>query len=204
MAARTRAAHWDAVYCDKPLTEASWYEEVPATSIRLVTSVASVSDAIVDVGAGTSYLVDRLLAEGYQDVTVLDVSAEALAAVMDRLAERPEVRFIVSDVVAWTPERQYDVWHDRAVFHFLTDRAATSAYINTAAASVPPGGVLIVGTFAEDGPTSCSGLPTATYTPHALAARFADFFVEEHQEREEHVTPSGVVQPFTWLVLRRK
>jgi hypothetical protein len=196
--------HWDTVYGTTSLTEVSWYEQVPATSLRLIASVASPTDAVVDVGAGASFVADTLLAQGFEDVTVLDVSAEALATVRIRLADRPGAHFVVTDLLAWQPARQYDTWHDRAVFHFLVDKEARDRYAAAAAAALPVGGALIVGAFAHDGPTSCSGLPTARYTPDALAAQFAADFTEEQREREEHVTPSGVTQPFTWLVLRRR
>jgi 2-polyprenyl-3-methyl-5-hydroxy-6-metoxy-1,4-benzoquinol methylase len=197
-------AHWNEVYGRQPLTEVSWFERVPTTSLRLVTSVSSPAQAVVDVGAGASFLVDELVAQGYEDVTVLDVSSEALATVRSRLPGRPGVQLVVADLLDWRPPRQYHVWHDRAVFHFLTDEAAASTYADVVADAVHPGGAMVIGTFAQDGPTACSGLPTARYDPDTLAARFAHRFVDEHREREEHVTPSGAVQPFTWLVLRRR
>ena len=196
--------HWDGVYGRRPVTELSWYEQVPATSLRLVTSLATPEQAVVDVGAGESSLVDHLVAQGYEDVTVLDVSQEALAAVRARLGDSPRVHVVVSDLLAWAPDRQYDAWHDRAVFHFLTDDADVTAYVRVASAAVRPGGALVLGTFAEDGPTTCSGLPTARYSADELIALFGGAFAEEHREREEHVTPAGVVQPFTWVVLRRR
>jgi hypothetical protein len=120
-----------------------------------------------------------------------------------RLNGRAGVHFVVADLLAWTPTRQYDVWHDRALFHFLTDAATRAAYLRAAAGAVRSDGALVLGTFADDGPGTCSGLPTSRYTPESLAAQFAELFIEEHREREEHVTPSGNVQPFTWMVLRR-
>jgi SAM-dependent methyltransferase len=183
----------------------SWYERDPANSVRLVTQVAQDrSAAIVDVGAGTSTLVDRLVGNGFEDVTVLDVSPRALDEVRGRLgAHARAVSFVVQDVLSWRPAHAYDVWHDRAVFHFLAASASRERYTALAAASVRVGGSLIVATFADDGPTRCSGLPVHRYSAVELAAAYATHFELVHDERELHVTPSGAVQPFTWVVLRR-
>jgi trans-aconitate methyltransferase len=165
---------------------------------------ANHSAAIIDVGAGTSALVDCLLANGFEDVTVLDVSSHALDEVRDRLGARASrVSFLVEDVLSWRPERAYDVWHDRAVFHFLTDSSQQRHYVALAARGVKSGGALIVATFADDGPTHCSGLPVHRYSAAELADAFSTHFELVHDERELHVTPSGAVQPFTWAVLRR-
>ena len=118
-------------------------------------------------------------------------------------ARSRDVSYVVTDLLAWQPDRGYDAWHDRAVFHFLTGPDEQREYVRTAAAAVVPGGAAVLGVFAEDGPTQCSGLPTARYSAAELAELFSRDFVLEHSEREEHVTPAGVVQPFTWVVLRR-
>jgi ubiquinone/menaquinone biosynthesis C-methylase UbiE len=196
--------HWDAVYGTRATDEVSWYQRLPTTSQRLLTSVSSPGGAVIDVGAGASTLADTLLGSGWTDVTVLDVSRTALAVVRDRLGERQRsVSFVVANVLSWQPERTFDAWHDRAVFHFLVRPDQREKYVATASRAVRPGGVLVLGTFAADGPTQCSGLPTARYDADALAAAFAPGFTLEHSEREEHVTPGGAVQPFTWAVLRR-
>lgn len=190
-------SHWNAVYTEKPTETLSWHQEEPDTSLRLLTAAAPPPASVIDVGAGASVLASRLLAAGWSDVTVLDVSAEALA-------DGPAgVNAVVADVLTWRPRRTYDVWHDRAVFHFLTTSAKQAKYIDVAQSALRSGGVLVVATFAPDGPTECSGLPTARYGADDLAAAFGDGFTVEHSEREEHVTPWGSVQPFTWLVLRR-
>ena len=200
----TAAEHWDTVYGTKASDQLSWTQRQPATSLRLLTSALSSLGAVIDVGGGTSMLADALLEVGCPDVTVLDVSSEALALVRDRLRERPgSVSFVVADVLSWQPERSYDAWHDRAVFHFLVRPDQQEQYVATASRAVRPGGVLVLGTFAADGPTQCSGLPTARYDADSLAAAFAPGFTVEHSEREEHLTPGGAVQPFTWVVLRR-
>jgi len=195
--------HWDTVYGTKATDEVSWYQRRPATSERLLASVSSPADAVIDVGAGASTLADSLLDAGWSDVTVLDVSPRALALVRDRLGPLDSASFIVADVLAWQPDRTYDAWHDRAVFHFLVQPEQRQQYAATASRAIRPGGALVLATFAEDGPTRCSGLPTSRYDADALAAVFAPDFTLEHSEREEHVTPGGAIQPFTWAVLRR-
>lgn len=197
------SSHWDGVYSSKPPTTVSWYEDHPATSLRLVTSAVPPDGAVIDVGAGASTLPDALLDQGYSDVTVLDVSAEALDLVKARLSQRTGVSFVLANLLAWEPHRAYQCWHDRAVFHFLTDEKDQRQYVATAATAVAPGGRLVLGVFAEDGPTQCSGLPTARHAADNLADHFADHFVPRHAEREQHNTPSGAVQPLTWLVLER-
>lgn len=198
------AEHWDAVYGSKPVPSLSWYQERAATSLRLLEMACPARGAVVDVGAGASYLVDALLDAGWPDVTVLDVSHEALDLVRSRLAGRADdVAFVVVDLLQWRPDRAYDVWHDRAVFHFLTTPEARAQYVQVAASALSPGGALVLGVFAQDGPEQCSGLPTARYDATALAQELAPVFVLEHQEREEHVTPWGAVQPFTWGLFRR-
>lgn len=203
--ARTPAGHWDAVFSSRAPTEVSWFQPRPDTSVRLLSAHVPPQGAVVDVGAGTSALVDALLAAGRTDVTLVDVSAAALDAVRERLGERAaSVGLVVCDVLAWRPQRTYAAWHDRAVFHFLTAEQDRAAYVALAARAVEPGGVLVLGTFAEDGPTACSGLPTARYDAAALAHLFAPAFRLVAHEREEHRTPAGAVQPFTWVVLARR
>ena len=197
------AAHWNRIYGARPVETLSWYEPRPATSLRLLELASPDHGPVVDVGAGASVLVDALVADGWDDVTVLDVSAEALTAVRRRLAGRA-VSFVETDLLAWRPDRAYAAWHDRAVLHFLTDPHDRRRYVDVATTAVAPGGAAVLGVFAADGPTECSGLPTVGYAPDALAALFASSFALEHSEREEHVTPAGVVQPFTWALLRRR
>ena len=196
------AHHWDGVYASRPTSQVSWYEERPATSLRLLAAAVPVTAGVVDVGAGASFLVDALLDAGWADVTVLDVSEAALEVVRSRLPHSP-VSFVVADVLEWRPERRFDAWHDRAVFHFLTGEHDRRRYAATATAAVTAGGAVVLGTFAEDGPAECSGLPTAGYSAEELADVFAPAFACEHAEREVHVTPQGVAQPFTWVILRR-
>ena len=198
--------HWESIYATAPLTQVSWYEREPATSLRLVEEFTSgPSSAVIDIGAGTSSLVDRLLAGGFRDVTVLDISRHALDEVRRRLGARARrVAFLVQDVLTWEPDRQYDVWHDRAVFHFLSEPLAREQYVALAARSIRSGGVLVLGAFAPDGPSHCSQLPVSRYSAPDLEAAFSESFALIHEEREEHTTPGDVIQPFTWVVFRRK
>lgn len=199
------AAHWDGVYSSKRPHGVSWYQGRPATSMRLLVEGALPAAAVVDVGAGASTLADGLLDRGFTDVTVLDVSAEALECTRARLAGRhPTITAVVADLLLWQPERHYDAWHDRAVFHFLVQTGDQQRYVSTAMRAVRPGGCLVLGTFAADGPTHCSGLPTARYDADALGAQFSAGFELAHAERQVHQTPGGAAQPFTWVVLNRK
>jgi len=197
--------HWEQIYETRPADELSWYQREPATSHRLVVAAApDRSAAIVDVGSGLASLVDRLADDGYHDLTLVELSARALDEVRARLGERARfATFVRADVLDWSPDRAYDVWHDRAVFHFLNDDADRARYVEQAAEAVRPGGTLIVATFAADGPTHCSGLPVRRHDPDDLARTFAGAFTLESDEREEHVTPTSATQPFTWTVLRR-
>lgn len=196
--------HWEAVYDSKDATEVSWYQAEPSISLELIRRVMPDRDgAIIDVGGGASTLVDRLLADGYGQVTVLDVSEHGLEQAQGRLgADVARVTWIVDDVLTADLPRSYDFWHDRAVFHFLTDEHDRRRYVEQVTRSVPVGGFVAVATFASDGPTHCSGLEVARYEPDELHEQFgADFRLLE-SAREEHVTPSGSVQPFTYCMCR--
>ncbi len=196
------STHWDDVYGRSAVTDVSWFQRDPACSLKMV-NVAGLepSDAIVDVGGGASVLVDRLLDAGHRDVTVLDLAAEALAVTRSRLGSRAgDVQWIIGDLLAWQPRRRYQLWHDRAVFHFLTDADDRDRYRAVLRQALAPGGHVVIGTFAADGPTACSGLPTARYDPSELAEQFPDLRLIR-ATREEHHTPNGRIQPFTWLLL---
>jgi SAM-dependent methyltransferase len=217
-----RSEHWDATYGGRDEATLSWFQEHPATSIRLVTEALDALDAtaatadgervdlaprVIDVGAGTSRLVDELVAQRRAHVSVLDVSQRALdrvAARLEAVGRREGVDLIRADVTDWRPEEAFDIWHDRAVFHFLTDPEERAAYVRTATEALAPGGRLIVATFAADGPQVCSALPVRRHTPEELAAVFADGFEPVADLREEHETPDGRIQPFTWVVLSRR
>lgn len=200
-----RSNHWDDIYATRPSTELSWHKGEPKISLRLIEQITHGQPAvIIDIGAGTSLLVDHLVARRFTDVTLLDVSEHALAEVRERLGAHAEhVTFIHSDVTTRTPDRRYDIWHDRAVFHFLTEQTDRDRYVAIASDAVRSGGSLVLATFAKDGPTRCSGLQVCRYATDELATIFSQTFVLIEHEREEHVTPSGMIQSFTWVVLQR-
>ncbi|WP_432479892.1 class I SAM-dependent methyltransferase [Nocardioides sp. GXQ0305] len=197
------ATHWEAVWSEKGQGSVSWYEETPTTSTELVLS-GGLPRSVVDVGAGSSFLPEALLDAGVEHVTLLDLSMSALALTSLRLEERAgAVTTIVGDVLTHDFDEQYDVWHDRAVFHFLVEPGQRAAYLAQARRAVRPGGLLVVGTFAADGPEECSGLPVSRYDADTLATELGDGFTPVTSRRAEHHTPWDAVQPFTWVVLRR-
>lgn len=197
--------HWDGVYTTKGETEVSWYQPRPERSLAFIKFTApSLSDSILDVGGGASTLVDELLAQGYTDLTVLDVSEAALARSKTRLGRQAgKVSWIVADVTTWRPPRRWHVWHDRAVFHFLTGAADQDAYVSALKAATVPGSVAVMSCFALDGPERCSGLAVQRYSPATLAARIGGDFKLVSEASEQHVTPRQNVQNFTYAVLER-
>lgn len=199
-------AHWENVYRTRGERQVSWYRPRLDTSLALIDELPlDAGDPVIDVGCGRATLLDDWLARGRRDVTALDVSDAALAANRERLgADAGRVKWVVSDVLAAElPAAHYALWHDRAVFHFLVDAADRVRYVERAARAVRPGGWLVVATFALDGPEKCSGLETCRYDAVMLARAFAEWFSLDYDTREEHVTPSGAVQRFTWVVLQR-
>lgn len=195
--------HWDRVYARKRIDEVSWFRPHLDTSWELIRrSAASPEARIVDVGAGASTLVDDLLDAGYSDVTALDVSPAALERAKERLGARASaVTWIAADVTrASLPSGRFDVWHDRAVFHFLTDPEDRRRYVEQVRHAVVPGGHVIVATFGPDGPERCSGLPTARYAPEALHAEFGSDFTLVDRREEWHTTPAGVQQQFVYCL----
>lgn len=198
--------HWEKVYTTKATDTVSWFQPHADRSLDLIHAARPEHDAaIIDVGGGASTLVDDLVAEGYSDLTVLDLSGAALATARKRLgAQESKVRWIEADITkADLPANRFDVWHDRAVFHFLTDPADRAAYVRTVFRSVKPGGHVIVAAFAEDGPLQCSGLPVMRYRAGELHDQFGEAFELLDHCREEHRTPSGAVQPFVYCYCRR-
>jgi ubiquinone/menaquinone biosynthesis C-methylase UbiE len=200
-------AHWEHVYATKSANTVSWYQAHATLSLRLIRAAGVARDAaIIDVGGGASTLVDDLLDEGFAHLTVLDLAGCALQVSRKRLENRAaSVRWLEADILA-TPlaANAYDVWHDRAVFHFLTAAEDRAAYVENAGRAVKGGGHLIVATFAEDGPSRCSGLPVARYSADHLHAEFSAAFTLMEQETQAHSTPSGAVQQFTYCRLRKR
>lgn len=200
---QARSRHWDAVYGRLGPEGVSWYQSVPATSLELVADLGIPPEtAVVDVGGGASRLAGSLLGRGFSDVSVLDVSCAALDVARRRIGPHPGVHWIEHDLLTWVPPRRYGLWHDRAAFHFLVDPGERDRYLRVFSAAVAPGGHVILATFAADGPAQCSGLPAARYDPDALAEVLGGVAEVVATRREEHVTPGGRIQPFTWVAGR--
>lgn len=198
-------SHWERIYGNKLPTQLSWYQPHALRSLDLIRRVSPPPDgAIIDVGGGASTLISDLLDAGYHDLTVLDLSATALAKARNRLGARADtVGWIEADILdAPLPTAGYSVWHDRAVFHFLTAPADRGRYVAQARRAVRSGGFVLVATFADDGPTRCSGLKVDRYSPEALHAEFGAPFRLMASEREEHVTPGGIRQAFIYCLCR--
>ena len=197
--------HWDAVYSQKDPAEVSWFEASPRLSLELIDSLALEKSApIIDVGGGASRLAGALLERGFEDVTVADISERALGHARARLAHRAEaITWEVADVRNHDFGREFALWHDRAVLHFMVEPDDQAAYLDTARRSVMPGGHAIVATFAPDGPAQCSGLPVRRYSAEELRAAFGSDFTLAAARRAEHETPSGASQRFTYVHLQR-
>lgn len=193
--------HWENVYQSKDAASVSWFQAFPEPSLRMIEAAAVVPPAhVIDVGGGASGLVDVLLAKGLE-VTVLDISQSALDVSRQRLGLNAEApRWIAEDITTWRPSESYDVWHDRAVFHFLTDPEDRAKYFAALRAALKRGGFAILATFAEDGPERCSGLPVRRYSSDDLARELGADFSLLRAEREEHHTPWGASQMFTWTL----
>lgn len=199
------SGHWQSVYSQKAPEEVSWFQEIPSRSAALIQQVAPARAArILDVGGGASTLAETLLALGYTALTVLDLAPAALAHAQARLGGAAKaVTWLADDILTVKlPPASVDVWHDRAVFHFLTQPAERAAYLAQLRRVLRPGGYAVIATFAEDGPTRCSGLDVVRYSENALHAVFGHGFVLERSEREVHTTPGGATQAFTYCVCR--
>ncbi|WP_035710192.1 class I SAM-dependent methyltransferase [Bradyrhizobium genomosp. I (2014)] len=201
-----RSAHWDHVYATKGEAEVSWYQDSPAISLEMIRAASPNHDAaIIDIGGGASRLVDALLQDGYRDVSVLDLSVNALEVAKKRIgAGASMVDWIVADATSWRPAKSYDVWHDRAAFHFLTDPRDRAAYVERLRSAVASGGQVIIGTFAPDGPEKCSGLPVQRHDSASLAAELGPEFELMETRRETHHTPWNSTQAFQFSRFRRQ
>jgi 2-polyprenyl-3-methyl-5-hydroxy-6-metoxy-1,4-benzoquinol methylase len=201
----TTKEHWEKIYRKKQPHEFSWWQDNPTTSLSFTHSLGIPRTAqIIDIGGGDSKFVDCLLDEGYENITVLDISEQAIARAKARLGIRAHsVRWVVSDVNEFRPDRIYDVWHDRATFHFLTEEALIGRYISLVQRSVKPGGCLILGTFSSSGPKTCSGLPVQQYDEQSLYALLQKGFDKIQCMTEDHMTPFNTKQNFLFCSLRR-
>jgi SAM-dependent methyltransferase len=198
------ASHWESVHSTKPVDGVSWWQPEDELWLDLIDDLhLAPYDLVLDVGSGSSLLVDALLARGHRRLVAVDVSASALERIRERVGSRPGVQLIAADVRTLRVEEPVALWHDRAVFHFLIDPGERDAYRERLRQAVEPGGSVIIATFADDGPTTCSGLPVHRYRPDQLFAELGTGFTELEQGRIDHLTPSGAIQPLTWVVARR-
>jgi 2-polyprenyl-3-methyl-5-hydroxy-6-metoxy-1,4-benzoquinol methylase len=200
--AMDRKQHWEDVYRQKAEDTVSWFQQRPEISLALIHNTKLAKDEpLIDVGGGASRLVDHLLAEGFKDITVLDIADSALEKTRKRLGKtEAQVHWLAVDVTQWRPRQTYHLWHDRAVFHFLTEPADRAAYRHALESALAPGGTVIVANFALEGPERCSGLPVRRYSPDTLAAELGAAFRLKEQRTENHTTPAGRIQPFQYSV----
>lgn len=200
-----RKKHWENIYHTKETNEVSWYQPNPVISLDFVQQFSiPVSAKIIDIGGGDSYLVDCLLDQGYEDITVLDISESALERAKLRLGDRAnKVKWIVSDAVTFKPAEKYDFWHDRAAFHFLTQEHDIECYIDNVQQSIQPNGVLVIGTFSEQGPKKCSGIEIKQYSETTMTDRLNRYFDKIKCITVDHVTPFETVQNFVFCSFRK-
>lgn len=198
--------HWEELYKTKALTDVSWYQPIPKTSLQLILGAPlTQSSGIIDIGGGDSFLVDHLLAQGYDNLTVLDISKTAIARAQGRLQQKAaQVNWIVSDMLQFTPEKTYALWHDRAAFHFLTNPIEIDQYKTRVEQAIQPGGRMVLGTFAPNGPTKCSGIPISQYSADQLASLFSSNFKLLNSCETTHVKPFNTTQAFIFCEFQRR
>jgi 2-polyprenyl-3-methyl-5-hydroxy-6-metoxy-1,4-benzoquinol methylase len=200
-----RRFHWNQIYETKELKDVSWFEPKPENSLHFLEQFQVSKQAkIIDIGGGDSFLVDNLLALGYQNITVLDISHVAIEKAKKRLGDNAnKVTWIVSDVTEFEPMEKYDFWHDRAAFHFLTKESEITQYLNIANQCLQTHGILVIGTFSEDGPKKCSGIEIKQYTEKTLCEYFETFFDKISCSRLKHKTPFETIQDFVFCSFKK-
>lgn len=200
-----RKEHWEKIYQTKDLKDVSWFQPTPETSLGFLKQFNIARDAkIIDVGGGDGFFVDHLLDLGYINITVLDISEAAIDKVKKRLGERANsVKWIVQDAAHFSPEEKYDFWHDRAAFHFLTDENEIENYIKTVEENLNDNGVLVLGTFSEQGPKKCSGIEIKQYSENSMHERLQKYFRKIKCIKVDHKTPFGTVQEFVFCSFRK-
>ena len=200
-----RKTHWENAWADRPDERLSWYQAHPACSLEMISHAGTQTDQpVIDVGAGTSRLTESLLDAGYQDLTVLDLSAAALERARSRLGGRAgRVHWIESDITRFEPARRYALWHDRAVFHFLLDHHDRRRYLDVLDRALSAGGQAVIATFAPDGPERCSGLPVVRYDPSRLRGELGRRWRLVEERLESHTTPAGAEQKFVYFRIKR-
>lgn len=201
-----KKAHWEKIYGTKELKDVSWYQPVPETSLGFIRQFnVPTTGSIIDIGGGDSFFVDHLLAEGYTDVTVLDISQAALERAQQRLGDKANlVKWIVADASSFIPERQYDFWHDRAAFHFLTQENEIDSYIDALKQGIKPEGILVLGTFSEQGPKKCSGIEIKQYSETSMTERVKRLFNKIRCITVDHQTPFNTIQNFVFCSFQKK
>lgn len=208
MTGPSKKSMWEDAYRNKLPSERSWTQDIPSESLQYIDQLSlPCSTPIVDIGGGSSHLAEQLLHKNFADISVLDISKSALQESKLRVEElHPDqkmIQWIAADITTWSPPRTYGLWHDRAVFHFLVDTQQQQQYVRTVENATQSGAHVIMSTFAMDGPEMCSGLPVQRWSSLSLAAMFADNFSTLESRVQQHITPWGSTQSFTWLVLRR-
>ncbi len=200
-----RKVHWENIYITKPLEEASWYQPKPATSLQILQELDISTDArIIDVGGGDSLLVDHLLDLGFNNLTILDISAKSIERAKTRLGARAQkINWIVSDILDFEPGQKFDFWHDRAAFHFLTDKNEIDQYIKIASRSMSKIGKTLIATFSEEGPRKCSGIEIKQYTIAGMEETFSPYFKKILCVTHDHKTPSQHVQNFIFCAFEK-
>jgi trans-aconitate methyltransferase len=200
-----RKKHWENIYQTKDLKDVSWYQKTPTTSLDFLKQFnISTTAKIIDIGGGDSFLVDHLLDLGYTDLTVLDISAASLDRAKQRLGDRAtKIKWIVTDAATFKPTEQYDFWHDRAAFHFLTQEQEITNYIDTIQKSIKPTGVLVIGTFSEQGPKKCSGINIKQYSETTMTDRLKKFFEKVKCITVDHQTPFDTIQNFIFCSFKK-
>jgi trans-aconitate methyltransferase len=200
-----RKTHWENIYKTKELKDVSWFQPTPETSLDFFKQFNMPTTAkVIDIGGGDSFLVDHLLDLGYQDISVLDISAAAIDRAKERLGERAKnVKWIVADAATFKATEKYDFWHDRAAFHFLTDEQEISNYLQTAQESINPTGVLVIGTFSEQGPKKCSGIEIKQYSETSMTDRLKKYFEKIKCITVDHKTPFDTIQNFVFCSFRK-
>ena len=200
-----RKEHWDNIYQNKELKDVSWYQPTPTTSLDFLKEFNITTDKkIIDVGGGDSFLVDNLLNLGYKDITVLDISKDSLERAKKRLGENSDkVKWIVTDAATFKPSEKYDFWHDRAAFHFLTQDNEIENYINTIQQSITLNGILVIGTFSEQGPKKCSGIEVKQYSEKTMAKRLEKYFEKVKCIVVDHQTPFDTIQNFIFCSFKK-
>jgi len=200
-----RKKHWENIYQTKELKDVSWFQPTPETSLDFFKQFNVPTTAkVIDIGGGDSFLVDHLLDLGYQNITILDISKAAIDRAKQRLGDRVgKVKWIVADAVTFKPKEKYDFWHDRAAFHFLTDEKDISDYLDTAQQNINPTGVLVIGTFSEQGPKRCSGIEIKQYSETTMTNRLKKYFEKIKCITVDHKTPFDTIQNFVFCSFRK-